>query len=371
MSGVLAICEHSAGVWNRMSFETLAAAQQLGRAQGWPVSAVILGQGTAALAAELAACALDRVYSVEHERLASYTADGFTSALDWLVARVRPDVVLLPHTYRVRDFAPCLAARAGRPLLSDVTGIRVEQGELIFERQLFQGRLNADYSVDGVSVDRVSVDGASVDRESVDGMLVDGASVDRASVDGVSVEGASVDGAGLVFVSLQAGAFRADAVAPGSAPIEILTPPLDETTIRQRPEAPFRESAGDLDLGAAELIVAVGRGIREAGNIELVRALAAALGAELAASRPVCDNGWLPIERQVGSSGQTVAPKLYIAVGISGAIQHLVGMKGARTIVAINKDAGAPIFEVADYGIVGDLFEVLPALTELLRQAQA
>ena len=326
MSGVLAICEHSAGVWNRMSFETLAAAQQLGRAQGWPVSAVVLGQGTAALAAEPAACALDRVYSLEHERLASYTADGFTSALDWLIARVRPDVVLLPHTYRVRDFAPCLAARAGRPLLSDVTGIRVEQGELIFERQLFQGRLNADYSVDG---------------------------------------------AGLVFVSLQAGAFRADAVEPGSAPIETLTPPFDDTTIRQRPEAPFRESAGELDLGAAELIVAVGRGIREAGNIDLVRELAAALGAELAASRPVCDNGWLPIERQVGSSGQTVAPKLYIAVGISGAIQHLVGMKGARTIVAINKDAGAPIFEVADYSIVGDLFEILPALTEMLRQEQA
>ena len=326
MSGVLAICEHSAGVWNRMSFETLAAAQQLGRAQGWPVSAVVLGQGTAALAAEPAACALDRVYSLEHERLASYTADGFTSALDWLIAHVRPDVVLLPHTYRVRDFAPCLAARAGRPLLSDVTGIRVEQGELIFERQLFQGRLNADYSVDG---------------------------------------------AGLVFVSLQAGAFRADAVEPGSAPIETLTPPLDDTTIRQRPEEPFRESAGELDLGAAELIVAVGRGIREAGNIDLVRELAAALGAELAASRPVCDNGWLPIERQVGSSGQTVAPKLYIAVGISGAIQHLVGMKGARTIVAINKDAGAPIFEVADYSIVGDLFEILPALTEMLRQEQA
>jgi len=325
MNGVLAICEQTAGVWNRMSFETLAAAQQLGRAQGWSVSAAILGQGAAALAAELAGCALDRVYSVEHERLAHYTADSFTSALDWLIARVRPDAVLLPHTYRGRDFAPCLAARAGRPLLSDVTGFRIERGELIFERQLFQGRLNGDYSVDG---------------------------------------------AGLVFASLQAGAFRADAVERGTAPIETLTPPLDACAIRHSPEEPFRESAAEVDLGAAERIVAVGRGIREEGNIELVQELATALGAELAASRPVCDNGWLPIERQVGSSGQTVAPKLYIAVGISGAIQHLVGMKGARTIVAINKDAGAPIFEIADYGIVGDLFEVLPALIELLRQAQ-
>ncbi|MGD0579998.1 MAG: electron transfer flavoprotein subunit alpha/FixB family protein [Bryobacteraceae bacterium] len=326
MSGVLVICEQTAGVWNRMSFETLAAAQQLARAQGRPVAAVVFGHGTAPLAAELAACALDRVYSLEHERLASYTADGATAALEWLISRARPDVVLLPHTYRVRDFAPRLAARAGRPLISDVTGFRVEQGELILERQLFQGRLNADYSVDD---------------------------------------------AGPVFASLQAGSFRADAVESGSAPVEVLTPPLDDMSIRQSPEAPFRESARELDLAAAELIVAVGRGIHEEGNIELVQELATALGAELAASRPICDNGWLPMERQVGSSGQTVAPKLYIAVGISGAIQHLVGMKGARTIVAINKDASAPIFESADYGIVGDLFEVVPALTELLRKAQA
>jgi len=324
MSGVLAICEQSAGVWNRMSFETLAAAQQLGRARGWSVAAVVLGQGSAALAAELAGWALERVYNLEHERLATYTSDGYVAALEWLLAQVKPDAVLLPHTYRTRDFAPRLAARAGRALISDVTAFRVEQGELLFERQLFQGRLNAEYSCDS---------------------------------------------AGPVFVSLQAGAFHGDAVEPGSAAVETLTAPLDDVNIRQSPEEPFRESAGEVDLTAAERIVAVGRGIGEEGNLELVRELAAALGAELAASRPICDNGWLPMQRQVGSSGQTVAPKLYIAVGISGAIQHLVGMKGARIIVAINKDASAPIFEIADYGIAGDLFEVVPALTELLRKA--
>ena len=134
------------------------------------------------------------------------------------------------------------------------------------------------------------------------------------------------------------------------------------------PEPPFREAARAVDLSAANLIVSVGRGIKEKENLGIVEQLAAALGAELAASRPICDNGWLPMERQVGSSGQTVAPKLYLAVGISGAIQHLVGMKGAKTIVAINRDADAPIFEIADYGIVGDLFEVVPALTEEIKK---
>ncbi len=326
MSGVLVIGEHTGGGWNRMSFETLAAGQRMARALAAPAAAAVFGPGSAEAAHELAACALERVYRLEHQRLASYTADGATAALAWLVAEARPDVVLLPHTYRVRDFAPRLATRAGRPLISDVTGFRVEQGELIFERQLFQGRLAADYSVEG---------------------------------------------AGPVFASLQAGAFRADELERGSARVEELRPPLDEIAIRERPEEPFRESARMVDLGAAERIVAVGRGIRELANIGLVRELATALGAELAASRPICDNGWLPMERQVGSSGQTVAPKLYIAIGISGAIQHLVGMKGARTIVAINKDAGAPIFECADYGIVGDLFEVVPALSEQLRKASS
>jgi electron transfer flavoprotein alpha subunit len=157
-------------------------------------------------------------------------------------------------------------------------------------------------------------------------------------------------------------------VAEGAAPVEVVKPQLSPADIRTKPLELFRESQRAVDLGAAELIVSVGRGIKDPENIALVQKLADALGAELAASRPICDAGWLPMERQVGSSGQTVAPKMYLAVGISGAIQHLVGMKGSRTVVAINKDANAPIFEIADYGIVGDLFQVVPELIDAIQK---
>jgi len=323
MSGILVVTEQSQGTWHRMSFETLAAGQQLGQALGQPVFAVVLGAGVGALGEELGRYSLARVHVVEHELLKAYTADGYTAALEQLIRKHEPSVVLFPHTYQSRDFAPKLATRLNQPLISDVTGCRVENGGLVLVRQLFQGKLNADYRPWGT-----------------------------------------------VFASLQAGAYRAESLVAGSAPVEAETVALDAAQIRQKPDAPFRESARAVDLTSAEIIVSVGRGIKEKDNIPMVEQLAQALGAELAASRPICDNGWLPMERQVGSSGQTVSPKVYIAVGISGAIQHLVGMKGAKTIVAINKDPNAPIFEVADYGIVGDLFDVVPALTAEVKKVR-
>jgi electron transfer flavoprotein alpha subunit len=322
---VLVIMEQRGGAWSRMSFETLAAGQYLASELGQAVSAAVPGQGIGALANELASKKLDRVYAVEHELLDNYTADGFTAALEQLVRKVQPSLVLFPHTYQVRDFAPKLATRFNQTLISDVVGIRNESGPL-FVRQLFQGKLKADVRPCGETPH---------------------------------------------FASIQAGAFRADKVEAGAAQVECFTPELNASSIRQRPQEPFRKSSGAVDLTAADIIVAVGRGIKEKDNIPIVEALARALGGELAATRPVCDNGWLPAERQVGSSGQTVSPKVYIAVGISGAIQHLVGMKGAKTIVAINKDAEAPIFEIADYGIVGDLFDVIPALVEGVKTAKA
>lgn len=325
MSGVLIVMERSATAWHRMSWETLAAGQQLAEQTGQTASAAVLGQGIGPAAEELAAKKLDKVYTVDHALLAGYTADAFTAALDQLIRKVNPSIVLFPHTYQVRDFAPKLATRFDQVLVSDTVALRVETGSPIFVRQLFQGKLNADVKLTGE---------------------------------------------GTHFVSIQAGAFRADQVEPGTSHLEPFTPELSPGIIRAKPREPYRESARAVDLTSADIIVSVGRGIKEKDNIPIVEELAKALGAELAASRPICDNGWLPMERQVGSSGQTVSPKMYLAVGISGAIQHLVGMKGAKTIVAINKDANAPIFEVADYGIVGDLFEVVPALVEEIKKSR-
>jgi len=326
MSGVLVVMEQRGGAWNRMSWETLVAGQQLAAQIGGTASAAVAGGDVRALANELSSKKLERVYAVSHALLASYTADGFTVALEQLIRKANPSYVLFPHTYQVRDFAPKLATRFGQVLVSDVVGFRVESGAPVFVRQLFQGKLNADVRAGGSEPH---------------------------------------------FASVQAGAFRADQLEDGSAAVENFNPSLSADAIRAKPLEPFRESARAVDLTAAEIIVSVGRGIKEKENIPIVEELAKAMGAELAASRPICDSGWLPMERQVGSSGQTVSPKVYMAVGISGAIQHLVGMKGAKTIVAINKDANAPIFEVADYGIVGDLFEVVPALVEEVKKAKS
>jgi len=312
-------------VWNRMSWETLSAAQQLGRELDWPVSAAVLGQGIESLAGELSSKQLNKAYLVEHTLLETYTPDAYTAGLRQLLDQAKPSLAVFPHSYQVRDYLPKLATTLGRVAVSDVVAHRVENGTLILVRQLFQGKVNAD-------VRFIS---------------------ERPN-----------------FVSVQAGAYRADQLVSGSAPIEKFSPQIAAAEIRTKPLELFRESQRAVDLSAAELIVSVGRGIREAENIELVKKLADVLGAELAASRPICDAGWLPMERQVGSSGQTVAPKMYMAVGISGAIQHLVGMKGARTVVAINKDPEAPIFEIADYGIVGDLFQVVPELIEAIRKAK-
>jgi electron transfer flavoprotein alpha subunit len=326
MSGILAVTQQSGGAWHRISFEALGAALELGRSLGLTVRACVFGGPVSEPASELGAYGVERVIALESPLLRSYTADGAAEALAWLVREERPDYVVLPHTYQVRDYASRLATRLGRALIADATGFRVEDGAPVFQRQLFQGKLTGDFVFETP---------------------------------------------GPNFVSVQAGAFRAPERGTGLAVVETRTPPLEAARIRQTPEEPYSESGRAVDLTAAERIVAVGRGIREEGNIALVEELARALGAELGASRPICDSGWLPMERQVGSSGQTVAPKLYVAVGISGAIQHLVGMKGAGCIVAVNRDPDAPIFEAADYAIVGDLFEVVPALTEAVKKARS
>jgi electron transfer flavoprotein alpha subunit len=330
LSGVLVVIEDRAGRISRISWEALAAGQRLAALASQPVIAVVLGADTAALAAEVATHPVAKVIRVDHPLLAQYTPDGFTLALQQLIQNERPTQVVFPHTYQVRDYAPALAARLGQVLISDVVAISAaaDNAGPVFTRQLMQGRLSGSYRPTG---------------------------------------------SGPCFVSVQAGAFRVEVLQTADsqpAAIGTFTPTIEAAQIRTTPGEPFRGSSQTVDLGSAQMIVSVGRGIKEADNLPLVQDLATALGAELAASRPICDAGWLPMERQVGSSGQTVAPKLYLAVGISGAIQHLVGMKASQCIVAINKDPDAPIFEVADYGIVGDLFEVVPALTEAIKAAK-
>jgi len=319
---ILIIAEQRDGKLNRATLEAIAAAQTL--AGDAPIKAAVLGQSVAAVAQDLST-AVSEVLLVEHAALGTYTPDAFTAAVQQIVASAKPDYVLLPHTYQTRDFAPMAAVRMGASLITDVVGINGTGATATFVRPMFQGKLAAEVRPQG--------DGPRC-------------------------------------VTIQIGAFRADAVKRGdAAKVTPASVDIAPSAIRQSPEAPFKEAKQAVDLGQAERIVAVGRGIKSQENVAVAERLAKAMSAEIAASRPICDNGWLPMDRQIGSSGQTVAPKLYVALGISGAIQHLVGMKGARTIVAINKDADAPIFEIADYGIVGDLFEIVPALVSELEKS--
>jgi electron transfer flavoprotein alpha subunit len=326
---ILVITELRQGKWNNTSFETLAAAQQIATETQSTVSALVIGKGVAHFADELAAKDVAEVLLVENDLLDAYTPDGYCVALKQVIEQSKPDLVLLPHTYQVRDFAPKLAAMLGKGMIGDCVGHRVEGGKLVFVRQMFQGKTAADVSFQGD---------------------------------------------GPWFASFQSGAFRADLLKPhasGKAPVNKVSVDLKPEQIRTKPLDLFKEAKSAVDLTQAPIIVSVGRGIKASENIPQAEALAKAIGGEIAASRPICDEGWLPMERQIGSSGQTVAPKLYLALGISGAIQHVVGMKGARTIVAINKDQNAPIFEIADYGVVGDIFEIMPALTEALEKAKS
>lgn len=321
---ILVVGEQRDGVLNKMSLETLAGAQQMAGALNVPVHAALFGKGAAKAAQAFASSQAAAVHVIEHDLLADYTADAASLAVRQLIEKVGARYVLFPHTYQVRDYAPKLATSMDRVLVSDAVAHKVEGGSMSFVRQLFQGKVNA---------------------------------------------GVKFVGDAPYFASLQAGAYRADTLQPGAAPVETFVPVITAEQIRSKPLDLFRESARAVDLTAADIIVSVGRGIKEPENLPLIEQLAKALNAEIAASRPICDNGWLPMERQVGSSGQTVAPKMYMAIGISGAIQHLVGMKGSKIVVAINKDPEAPIFEIADYGIVGDLFQVVPALIEALKKA--
>lgn len=324
MNGILVFIEHKNCVLNRTSLEAIAAAQSIAGDLSLKVTAVIPCDKDCSLAAEIAGYDLEKVIVAKNAKLATYTPDAYADAWEQVIKSEAPRYVIMSHTYQVRDFAPKVAARHGREVVGDCIRYRIENGSLVLTRRIFLGKLDADVTMGGDAP---------------------------------------------YFVTFQSGAFRGDNAAKGSASTE--TKEVEIGEIRMTPEEPFQEAKASVDLTKSEIIVAVGRGIKSQENIELAQRLADALGADLAASRPICDSEWLPIDRQIGSSGQTVAPKLYIALGISGAIQHIVGMKNAGTIVAVNKDAEAPIFDIADYGIVGDLFEAVPVMIEEVNKAKA
>ena len=323
---ILIIVEQREGKLNRVSWETVAAAQAIAAETGATIEAAVFGDSIGSIAQEVAGKKLAKVYAIESPKLGKYEPDGVVAALKDFIQQKKPTLVLMPHTYQVRDFAPQLATALERTLISDAIGFHKHGDKLLFTRQMFQGKFAADVSFNCPAPH---------------------------------------------FVTFQSGAFRGDKAEAGAAAAQVETVKVEiaDGVVRNQPEAPFKEAKQAVDLTQAEIIVSVGRGIKEQKNIELAKALADALGGEIAASRPICDSGWLPMDRQIGSSGQTVSPKLYLAVGISGAIQHIVGMKGARSIIAINKDAEAPIFEIADFGVVGNLFDIDPALTEEVKKA--
>lgn len=325
---ILVVVEQREGKLNRVSWETITAGQAIAAATGWTLEAAVVGGPAASIAAEVAGKKVAKVYAVESPKLEPYTPDAFAAALKQFLSSKQPKLVLMPHTYQVRDFVPKLATAMGRrTVISDCIGFKHDGGKLVFTRQMFQGKLAADVSFTSDAP---------------------------------------------WFATFQNGSFRGDKAEAGAsaAPVETVMVEIADGIIRNKPQEVFKEAKQAVDLTQAEIIVAVGRGIKEQKNIEIAKQLADALGGDLAASRPICDSGWLPMDRQIGSSGQTVAPKLYLALGISGAIQHIVGMKGSRAIIAVNKDSEAPIFEIADYAVVGNLFDIVPPLIEEVKKAK-
>lgn len=322
-NNIWVVLQQREGRLHRGSIEAIAGAQKLAAETGGTVTAVLLGSGLGAAAEQAAGYDLASLLVVDHESLANYTPGAYIGVLAPAIRDAAPAYVVFTHTYQTVDYVGRLCHEVDAAYVPEVISFEQADGELLFKRPILTGKMQA----------RVRVRGE-----------------------------------GTVLVSLQSGAFPADSAATGST---------EQGSLDASGATPDRELLGveqvggdQVDLSKADVVVAVGRGIGKPENLPPIEALAKALGADIGASRPVIDNGWLPRDRQIGSSGQTVAPKLYLAIGISGAIQHLVGMKGSGCVVSINKDPSAPIFNVSKYGIVGDLHEVVPALTAAVLEAK-
>jgi|TARA_B100000287_G_scaffold70982_1_gene62427 electron transfer flavoprotein alpha subunit len=320
---ILVVLENQRGNIHAFSQEAVVAGQQLSEKLGLDLSILCLGENASSLRDQASDYKAKNLILAQHDIINTYSADGYSKALSQIVSELSPKYVLMGHSYMVRDFLPRVSAKLDIPFVSDIIAVEYDGDSPIFSRQVFNAKL------------------ATKVKTTSD----------------------------TVLLSFQSAAFSSDDMQIGGSENQSdFSVNLEASDIKSDSEAEFQESASGVDLTTAELIVSVGRGIESQDNLPLVESLASAMGAEIASSRPVVDMGWLPPYRQIGSSGQAVSPKLYLSVGISGAIQHVVGMKGSKTIMAINKDEDAPIFEIADYAIIGDLMEIVPKLTEEIQK---
>ena len=309
---VLVFIQNDENQISKMSLEALACAQSL-NCDG---SAITFNKE---IAESLSNYQLNKIILIENKNLDQYNPLHYTSTLAEVI-KSDFDVILFAHTYQARDWVPRLSARLDVPFISDCINIKNNENSISYTRQSYQGKLNNDFEAQS-----------------------------------------------KVLCSIQSGCFKADNIKNGNANIETIQINTDDTPNIINAEEKFKEQQGGVDLSAAEVIVSVGRGIGKEENLPIAKELKEIINAELGSSRPIVDYGWLPHDCQIGSSGQVVNPKLYFAVGISGAIQHQVGMKGSDCIMAINKDQNAPIFEIADYAIVGDLLEIITKLIEKIK----
>jgi|TARA_B100001245_G_scaffold230976_1_gene211219 electron transfer flavoprotein alpha subunit len=318
---ILIVIEDNNGKVHRMGLESITAAQTMAKDRGFSIAALVMGSNADELATQVSNYDIGEVLKLEHDLLSSYSSDGYAEAVKQVVEKESPKYVFFGHTYQVRDYVPKISAKLMKPFLVDNVLMNSDGDDTVFTKQMFNAKLYSDM----IAMDE-----------------------------------------GPLLISFQSAAYSSDNAAEGSASVRDVNINLDSSMIKTQSEDPFQEESGGVDLTSAEIIVSVGRGIGKEENVPMAKDLAKAIGGELASSRPVVDAGWLSSTHQIGSSGQSVSPKMYLALGISGAIQHVVGMKGSKNIVAINKDPEAPIFEIADYGVVGDILEIVPKLSEAL-----
>ena len=311
---ILVVLENNIGALHRLSLEAIVGSQKLGES----VSVLLIGEGAEDIINQLKNYDLEKIITVKHELLTSYNADGYSETVKQVALSISPNAITAGHTYQTRDYMPRVSAKLGAPFIPDVIAANSNS----YTKQILNAKLNAEISTNSE----------------------------------------------LFILSFQSATFSEDDLRPGSCEVEPFQVELDSDIVRSVTEDPFQEEQGDVDLESADVLISVGRGIEKEENVPLAFELAKKMGAEVSASRPIVDSGWIETFRQVGSSGSNVAPKLYFSLGISGAIQHVVGMKGSKKIMAINKDSDAPIFEIADYAIIGDVLEIVPKLIEALEQ---